>query len=75
MPDENIFPKAWIEFTLSNDGKVRGGFDSIAGRASSKELLEFYHTVRKVIWEEMKNVYRNERQHRKFQLFWKRRAE
>lgn len=74
MPDENIFPKAWMEFTLSNDGKVRGSFDCIAGKVTSKELLEFYNTMRKVIWEEMKSVYRRQKSHRKFQLFWKRRA-
>ena len=68
MPDKNIFPKAWMEFTLSNDGKIRGSFDGIAGKVTSEEILGFYCAMRKIIWEEMKDVCRH-RRHPKIAAF------
>lgn len=68
MPNNNIIPKAWMEFTLSNDGKIRGSFDGIAGKVTPNELLHFYHTMRKIIWQEMKNICRHAR-HPRIKVF------
>ena len=68
MPNEDVSPKAWMEFVLSNDGKIRGAFDGVPGKVKVSELLDFYNTMRKIIWKEMKNVCRNTR-HPRIKVF------